>query len=63
VDVAEQVGLSLWKTRLMIAAAQTIFHLPIPGEFPVLLAEAKYNADREFTLAIVLDAAARRPVP
>jgi len=28
----------------------------------VLLAEAKYNADREFYLAIVLDAAARRPV-
>jgi succinyl-CoA synthetase beta subunit len=46
-----------------IAAAQTIFHLPILGELPeVLLAEAKYNADREFYLAIVLDAAARRPV-
>lgn len=46
-----------------IAAAQTIFHLPILGEFPeVLLAEAKYNADREFYLAVVLDAAARRPV-
>lgn len=46
-----------------IAAAQTIFHLPILGEFPeVLLAEAKYNSDREFYLAIVLDAAARRPV-
>jgi len=28
----------------------------------VLLAEAKYNADREIYLAIVLDAAARRPV-
>ncbi len=46
-----------------IAAAQTIFHLPILGEFPeVLLAEAKYDADKEFYLAIVLDAAARRPV-
>ncbi len=46
-----------------IAAAQTIFHLPILGEFPeVLLAEAKYNSDREFYLAVVLDAAARRPV-
>lgn len=46
-----------------IAAAQTIFHLPILGEFPeVLLAEAKYDADRELYLAVVLDAAARRPV-
>lgn len=46
-----------------IAAAQTIFHLPILGEFPeVLLAEAKYNSDQEFYLAVVLDAAARRPV-
>lgn len=46
-----------------IAAAQTIFHLPILGEFPeVLLAEAKYDADREFYLAVVLDAAVRRPV-
>ena len=46
-----------------IAAAQTIFHLPILGEFPeVLLAETKYDADREFYLAVVLDAAARRPV-
>lgn len=46
-----------------IAAAQTIFHLPILSEFPeVLLAEVKYNADREFYLAVVLDAAARRPV-
>lgn len=46
-----------------IAAAQTIFHLPILGEFPeVLLAETKYDADREFYLAVVLDAAVRRPV-
>ncbi len=46
-----------------IAAAQTIFHLPILGEVPeVLLAEAKYNADREFYLAVVLDSATRRPV-
>ena len=46
-----------------IAAAQTIFHLPILGEFPeVLLAEAKYDAQQEFYLAVVLDAAARRPV-
>ena len=46
-----------------IAAAQTIFHLPILGEFPeVLLAEAKYDAEREIYLAVVLDAAVRRPV-
>ncbi len=37
-----------------IAAAQAIFHLPIQEEYPdVLLAEAKYNADREFYLAIL----------
>lgn len=46
-----------------IAAAQTIFHLSILGELPeVLLAEAKYDADQEFYLAVVLDAAARRPL-
>lgn len=46
-----------------IAAAQTIFHLSILGELPeVLLAEAKYDADQEFYLAIVLDAAAHRPL-
>jgi succinyl-CoA synthetase beta subunit len=46
-----------------IAAAQTIFNLPILGEIPeVLLAEAKYNSDREFYLAIVIDAVARRPL-
>lgn len=46
-----------------IAAAQTIFNLPIMSEFPqVLLAEAKYDSDREFYLAIVLDAVTRRPL-
>jgi succinyl-CoA synthetase beta subunit len=46
-----------------IAAAQTIFNLPIMGEYPqVLLAEAKYNADREFYLAVVLNRSLRRPV-
>ncbi len=46
-----------------IAAAQTIFHLSILGELPeVLLAEAKYDADREFYIAVVLDTAVRRPV-
>ena len=46
-----------------IAAAQTIFHLPILGEFPrALLAEAKYDAEREIYLAVVLDATVRRPI-
>ena len=46
-----------------IAAAQTIFNLPILGEFPsVLLAEAKYDSNREFYLAVVLDAVAGRPL-
>jgi succinyl-CoA synthetase beta subunit len=46
-----------------VAAAHTIFHLPITGEYPeVLLAEAKYNTDRELYLAVVLDREARRPV-
>ncbi len=46
-----------------IAAAQTIFNLPIFDEFPsVLLAEAKYDSDQEFYLAIVLDAVARKPL-
>lgn len=46
-----------------VAAAQTIFKLPIMGEYPeVLLAEAKYNSQEEFYLAVVLDTGARRPV-
>ena len=46
-----------------IAAARTIFNLPISGEYPqVLLAEAKYNTSREFYLAIVIDRLACRPV-
>jgi succinyl-CoA synthetase beta subunit len=46
-----------------VAAAHTIFHLPIMGEYPdVLLAEAKYDADREFYLAVVLDSSIRRPL-
>lgn len=46
-----------------IAAAQAIFHLPIMGKYPkVLLAEAKYNPDREFYLAVTLDSLTRRPV-
>ncbi len=46
-----------------VAAAQTIFHLSIMGEYPqVLLAEAKYASQQEFYLAVVLDRAIRRPV-
>jgi len=46
-----------------IAAAQAIFNLPIMGEYPkVLLAEAKYNADREFYLAVVLNRSICRPL-
>ena len=46
-----------------IAAAQTIFNLPIWGEFPeVLLAESKYDGNQEFYLAVVLDTAVCRPV-
>lgn len=46
-----------------IAAARTIFNLPIVGEYPqVLLAEAKYDVNQEFYLAVVLDYTLRRPV-
>jgi succinyl-CoA synthetase beta subunit len=46
-----------------IAAAQNIFNLPISGELPeVLLAEAKYDAEQELYLGIVLDTAICRPV-
>ncbi|MGA9381244.1 MAG: succinate--CoA ligase subunit beta [Phormidium sp.] len=46
-----------------IAAAQTIFRLPIMGEYPeVLLAEARYNVHQEFYLAVALDYSLRRPV-
>ena len=46
-----------------IAAARTIFNLSILGEYPeVILAEAHYNAEREFFLAIVLDYDLKCPV-
>ena len=46
-----------------VAAAQAIFHLPIYGLYPELvLAETKYDADRELYVAIVVDRNARRPV-
>jgi succinyl-CoA synthetase beta subunit len=46
-----------------VAAAQTIFNLSITGMYPaVLLAEAKYDADRELYLAVTLDWLSRRPL-
>ncbi|MEA5469008.1 ATP-grasp domain-containing protein [Spirulina sp. 06S082] len=39
-----------------IAAAQTILHLPIAGEYPqLLLAEARYQAQTELFLAVTFD--------
>lgn len=46
-----------------IAAARTIFNLSILGEYPeVILAEAHYNSEREFFLAIVIDYDLKCPV-
>ena len=46
-----------------IAAARAIFNLPILGEYPqVLMAEARYDAKREFFLAVVLDYQLQFPV-
>jgi succinyl-CoA synthetase beta subunit len=46
-----------------IAAARAVFNLPILGRYPqVLLAEARYDAEQEFYLAVVLDYALGRPV-
>ncbi|HEY9904052.1 MAG TPA: succinate--CoA ligase subunit beta [Candidatus Sericytochromatia bacterium] len=46
-----------------IAAARTIFNLPILGQYPqVLLAEARYDAEREFYLAVILDYSLSCPV-
>lgn len=46
-----------------IAAARSILNLSIMGQYPrVLLAEAKYHADREFYLAVTIDRSLRRPV-
>ncbi len=46
-----------------IAAAQNIFNLSIGGEFPeLLLAEAKYNVEQEYYLAVVLDTVVCRPI-
>jgi succinyl-CoA synthetase beta subunit len=46
-----------------IAAARAIFNLPILGRYPqVLLAESRYDAEKEFFLAVILDYALGRPV-
>ncbi len=46
-----------------IAAARNIFNLSILGEYPeVVLAEARYDAEQEFFLAIVLDYQLQSPV-
>ncbi|MEM8778578.1 MAG: ATP-grasp domain-containing protein [Cyanobacteria bacterium P01_G01_bin.49] len=46
-----------------VAAAQAIFSLPILGEYPeVILAEARYNAQAEFFLSILLDYQLQCPV-
>ncbi len=46
-----------------IAAAQAIFNLSIVGEYPqVVLAEAKYDADQEFYLAVTLNPVLQRLV-
>lgn len=46
-----------------IAAARAIFNLSIMGEYPeVVLAEARYNTDKEFFLAVLLDYQLQRPV-
>lgn len=46
-----------------IAAARAIFHLPIGGEYPdAVLAEARYDAQEEFFLAVLLDYQIQRPV-
>ncbi|MGB5593527.1 MAG: ATP-grasp domain-containing protein, partial [Crocosphaera sp.] len=46
-----------------VAAAQGIFSLPILGEYPeVILAEARYDAQEEFFLSILLDYQLQRPV-
>ncbi|MDJ0598886.1 MAG: acetate--CoA ligase family protein [Crocosphaera sp.] len=46
-----------------VAAAQAIFSLPILGEYPeVILAEARYDTQKEFFLSILLDYQLQRPV-
>lgn len=46
-----------------IAVAQTLFGMPIHGQYPAaLLAEVKYRSAQEYYLAIVLDRSARRPL-
>ncbi|BAY65011.1 ATP-grasp domain-containing protein [Calothrix brevissima NIES-22] len=61
---AKAGGVRIVETTIdAIAAAQTIFNLPIWGELPeVILAESRYDAKQELYLAVVLDTAVCRPV-
>ncbi len=63
-DRAKAGGVRFVETTIdAIAAAQTIFNLPIWGELPeVLLAESLYIKKQELYLAVVLDTAVCRPV-
>ncbi|MEY3255671.1 MAG: hypothetical protein RLZZ29_802 [Cyanobacteriota bacterium] len=63
-DRSQVGGVKIVETTIdAIAAAQSIFSLPIGGELPkVLLAESKYDAQEEFYLAVVLDTVISRPV-
>jgi succinyl-CoA synthetase beta subunit len=46
-----------------IAVAQSLFNLPIKGEYPqVILAEARYDLENELFLAIIIDYALKKPV-
>ena len=46
-----------------IAVAQSLFNLPIKGEYPqVILAEARYDLENEIFLAIVIDYVLKKPV-
>lgn len=46
-----------------IAVAQSLFNLPIKGEYPqVILAETRYDLENELFLAIIIDYALKKPV-
>lgn len=46
-----------------IAVAQSLFNLPIKGEYPqVILAESRYDLENELFLAIIIDYALKKPV-
>ena len=46
-----------------IAVAQSLFNLPIKGEYPqVILAEAHYDVENELFLGVIVDYALKKPV-